>query len=53
MKDFIDGYFVYLHDVKRTSANTMEAYLRDVNQFVSYCTENSIHSISKVNEIFF
>ena len=52
MKDFIDGYFVYLHDVKRTSANTMEAYLRDVNQFVSYCTENSIHSISKVNEIF-
>lgn len=50
MKDFIDGYKVYLSEVKRTSANTIEAYVRDVNQFISYCTENGIQSIAKVNE---
>ncbi len=50
MKDYIDGYKAYLRDIKRTSNNTLEAYIRDVTQFVSYCTDNNVHSIGKVNE---
>ncbi|MBQ8203138.1 MAG: tyrosine recombinase [Clostridia bacterium] len=50
MKDFLDGYKVYLNDVKKTSANTLEAYIRDVNQFVTYCANNDIHNIDRVNE---
>ncbi len=52
MKDFLDGYKAYLKDVKRTSSNTIEAYIRDVTQFISYCTDNKTHTISKVNESF-
>ena len=50
MKDYIEEYRSYLSDVKKTSANTIEAYIRDVNQFTSYCTDNGISSLSKVSE---
>ena len=52
MKDFLDGYKVYLTDVKKTSANTIEAYIRDVTQFIDYCTANNIHTITKIDESF-
>lgn len=50
MKDYIEGYRSYLSNVKKTSANTIEAYIRDVAQFSSYCTDNGINSVNKVNE---
>ncbi len=40
----------YLEKTKKCSKNTLEAYLRDVNQFVQYCSQNGTKSISKVNE---
>lgn len=52
MKDYLDGYKAYLSEVKRTSANTREAYIRDITQFISYCADNNIHNIAKVNESF-
>lgn len=52
MKNFLDEYNVYLADVKRTSANTIEAYIRDVTQFIDYCTANNIHTITKIDEGF-
>jgi len=42
----------YLTDVKKSSANTLEAYMRDINQFFSYCTMNGTKDISRVNEDF-
>ncbi|MBQ6717303.1 MAG: tyrosine recombinase [Clostridia bacterium] len=40
----------YLVSTKKCSKNTLDAYLRDVNQFLLYCSQNGAKSIEKVNE---
>ncbi len=40
----------YLATTKKCSKNTLDAYLRDVNQFLLYCSQNGAKSIEKVNE---
>ncbi len=40
----------YLETTKKCSKNTLEAYLRDVNQFISYCSQNGAKTIENVNE---
>lgn len=37
MKDYIDVFKSYLINVKKASVNTIESYLRDANQFATYC----------------
>lgn len=41
MIDHLDDFRVYLKTVKKSSDNTVEAYIRDVSQFLSYCTLNN------------
>lgn len=52
MKDYINSYAEYLKNVKRVSQNTFEAYMRDINQFVSYCTANGVKGLNTVTEGF-
>lgn len=40
----------YLETTKKCSKNTLEAYLRDVNQFILYCSQNGAKSIEKVKD---
>lgn len=40
----------YLATTKKCSKNTLDAYLRDVNQFLLYCSQKGAKSIEKVNE---
>ncbi len=37
MKAYTTEFFDYLASVKKASKNTMESYMRDINQFVTYC----------------
>jgi site-specific recombinase XerD len=39
-----------LSGVKRASQNTIEAYSRDINQFISFCQSHNISEIKKINE---
>lgn len=39
MADFSEEFRKYLLETKKSSTNTVESYMRDVNQFLSYCTE--------------
>lgn len=48
MKTYIDEYKVYLREVKKCSENTFEAYIRDVEQFTRYCTEQGISSVNDI-----
>lgn len=52
MKDYMTEFEGYLTDVKKSSANTRDAYLRDVGQFVSYCTMNGTRTLEKVDSNF-
>lgn len=50
MKDYIREYRAYLTEIKKSSVNTLEAYIRDVSQFIQYCTEKKIHDVSNIDE---
>lgn len=38
----------YLTDVKKSSKNTLESYMRDVNKFISYCEINHLKSLNYI-----
>lgn len=49
MKSYLEDYKKYLTDVKKSSGNTLDAYVRDVKQFLEYCEMNGAKSISSIN----
>ena len=49
VQDLIFGFENYLKTEKKSSKNTLESYLRDVGQFLSYCKMNEIRNISYVD----
>jgi site-specific recombinase XerD len=48
--DLFERMLSELSGVKRASQNTIEAYSRDINQFISFCQSNNISEIKKINE---
>ena len=50
MKSSIEKFKNYLVYEKKSSANTVESYLRDVNQFASYCSSLNILSPTRVDK---
>ncbi len=49
MNSFISGFEDYLRNEKKSSKNTLESYLRDVGQFLSYCQMNELPVVSEVD----
>ncbi len=49
MQDYILDYENYLKNVKKSSSNTLESYLRDIGQFSSYCCLNGIKTLNSVD----
>ncbi len=46
--DCLNAFKEFLNETKKCSKNTLDAYIRDVSQFVSYCSSNGINDIGKV-----
>lgn len=49
MKDYIIGFKDYLKNQKKSSDNTLESYVRDIGQFLSFCNSNGITDISIID----
>ena len=49
MKDYIDIFKNYLSNERKASDNTIESYLRDINQFSLYCTTSKIMDAADVD----
>jgi len=49
MKDYKELFMDYLINVKKSSDNTIESYMRDISQFISYCTLKNISDLSKAD----
>lgn len=47
---YLDNFKSYLETTKKCSKNTLDAYLRDVNQFILYCSQNGVKSVENVTE---
>ena len=52
MKDYISEFRTYLLNVKKCSANTLDAYLRDISQFIAYCNMNGTTDLKKIDKSF-
>lgn len=52
LQELVFGFENYLKTEKKSSKNTLESYLRDIGQFLSYCKENSVKKIGKVDSAF-
>ena len=50
MKSSIEKFKNYLVYEKKSSANTVESYLRDVNQFATYCSSLNISTPAEVDK---
>ncbi len=48
----LDLFETYLLNTKKCSKNTLDAYLRDVNQFVLYCSQNGAKNVDKITETY-
>lgn len=51
MQDITLKFEDYLKNEKKSSNNTLESYMRDVEQFLSYCSANGITKIQKVDSV--
>ncbi len=52
MKDYIEIFKRYLVDIKKSSNNTVESYMRDITQFSLYCATVGINDLAKVDTAF-
>ncbi|MBR5922439.1 MAG: tyrosine-type recombinase/integrase [Clostridia bacterium] len=48
MTTYTDEFKSYLNDVKKCSANTFDAYIRDVDQFLNYCAAQGIKDVKNI-----
>ena len=48
----VDGYIIYLRNVRRYSQNTVKSYRTDLLDFVNYCSENKKTDVTSINERF-
>jgi integrase/recombinase XerD len=51
MQNLISRFEKYLRNDKKSSKNTLESYMRDVEQFSSYCNVNGINDLSIVDSL--
>ena len=49
LQDLVLSFENYLKTEKKSPKNTLDSYLRDVGQFLSYCKTNNIKKITKVD----
>lgn len=49
MVDYAQNFKSYLVNEKRSSANTVESYMRDVTKFTAFCDLNRIKNLAKVD----
>ncbi|MBR7070734.1 MAG: tyrosine recombinase [Clostridia bacterium] len=52
MNQFLSVFQIYLIETKKSSANTVESYLRDLNRFVSYCSAKNCFAPNEVSADF-
>jgi len=46
----VEGYIIYLRNIRRYSPNTIKSYKTDLAEFIVYCTECNKTDVSLVNE---
>lgn len=48
----VEGYIIYIRNIRRYSPNTIKSYKADLSDFIKYCFRNKKHAINTINERF-
>jgi site-specific recombinase XerD len=48
----VEGYIIYLRNIRRYSPNTIKAYKTDLSEFLTYCNDCNKIDVSLINERF-
>ena len=48
----VEGYIIYLRNIRRYSPNTIKSYKSDLSEFINYCDDNNKIEITSINERF-
>jgi site-specific recombinase XerD len=48
----VEGYIIYLRNIRRYSPNTIKSYKTDLSEFVVYCNEGNKVDVNLINERF-
>lgn len=46
----VEGYIIYLRNIRRYSPNTIKSYKTDLSEFIAYCNECNKMDVSSINE---
>ena len=52
IEEILNGYIIYLRNIRRYSPNTIKAYNADLNDFINFCRDNNRTDSSEINERF-
>lgn len=52
MKDYLSEFRSYLSLIKKSSANTVESYVRDISKFSDFASQNKVDDITSVSSDF-
>jgi len=53
MHNYVEEYKIYLTDDKKSSKNTIDGYIRDINNYAEFCTEKNKDNPFLVDTVFF
>jgi site-specific recombinase XerD len=48
----VDGYLVYIRNIKRYSPNTIKSYKADLDEFINFCKQKNKEIVNEINNRF-
>jgi integrase/recombinase XerC len=48
----VEGYIIYIRNIRRYSPNTVKSYKTDLSDFITYCNKSNKMDVSLINERF-
>jgi len=52
IEQLVEGYIIYIRNIRRYSPNTVKSYKADLSDFIKYCIENNKKDITLITERF-
>jgi len=52
IEQLVDGYIIYIRNIRRYSSNTIRSYGTDLADFIKYCNKNNRSDIRQINDRF-
>ena len=52
IEQLVEGYIIYIRNIRRYSPNTVKSYGADLADFIKYCDENNKTDVTSINDRF-